>query len=252
MNQLAALDASVADRRFLTAEWRHLVMVNYEIDPIVLLPYLPAGTQIDSWGDTTWVSIVAFQFRETRLLGFRIPLYRRFEEINLRFYVRRDGLDGPRRGVVFIREVVPRRAIAFLARRIYHEPYVVLPTRSAIRPPVARGPGRFEYGWKPPSGWCRLAASVQGQPVPTAPGSLEEFISEHYWGYNRRHDGTTLEYRVEHPRWNVWLATELAFAGDNTALYGPVLAPFLGATPRAVFVADGSPVVVYRSRALAG
>jgi len=253
VSQPHAPHASAAGARsFLTAEWRHLVMASYAIDPEALRPYVPAGTELDHWGDTTWVSLVAFEFRDTRLLGVRVPFHGRFEEINLRFYVRRDLPDGPRRGVVFIREVVPRWAVALLARRAYDEPYLALPTRSAIRRRAEGREGRFEYGWKSAAGWCGLAATVRGDPEPPASGSLAEFITEHYWGYNGRRDVTTIEYRVTHPRWDVWLASDHRLEGDPAAFYGPDLAPFLGAAPRSVFVAEGSSVVVYRGRQMKG
>ncbi len=76
---------------FLTAEWRHLAMLNYEIDPVILRPFVPSGTELDSWNGKTYVSIVGFLFLKTRVRGLAIPFHQNFEEINLRFYVRRLG-----------------------------------------------------------------------------------------------------------------------------------------------------------------
>jgi uncharacterized protein YqjF (DUF2071 family) len=248
-----APDASAIDERpFLTAEWRDLVMASYAVDPAVLSPLVPVGTDLDVWGGTTWISLVAFQFRDTRLLGMRVPFHGTFEEINLRFYVRRGAVEDRRRGVVFVREVVPRHAVAFLARRAYREPYVTMPTRSTIDAPGAGRDGRFEYGWKTPGGWCGLAATVRGDPGPPAAGSIEEFITEHYWGYNRWDDETSVEYRVAHRRWDVWLATDFSVVGDPASFYGPRFAPYLREAPRSVLVAAGSPVVVYRGRPIGG
>jgi len=117
---------------FLSAEWRYLAMVNYEIEPAVLMPFVPKGTELDSWNGKTFVSMVGFLFLNTRVVGLSIPFHQNFEEINLRFYVRRKGADGWRRGVVFIKEVVPRVAIAVTARWLYNENYVALPTGNEI------------------------------------------------------------------------------------------------------------------------
>src|SRR5262245_20887686 len=112
------------NRDFLTADWRYLVMINYEVDPEILHPYIPGGTELDQWQGRTFVSVVGFLFLRTRVLGLTIPFHHNFEEVNLRFYVRRRAIEGWRRGVVFIREIVPRWAIAAVAREFYNENYV--------------------------------------------------------------------------------------------------------------------------------
>ncbi len=133
---------------FLTAEWRHLAMVHYAIDPRVLAPFVPRGTELDDWHGTTFVSLVGFLFLRTRVLGVPIPCHRDFEEVNLRFYVRRRTNDGWRRAVSFVREIVPRRAIAVTARLLYGEPYVALPMRHRIdRTPGEEMPRGVSYAW---------------------------------------------------------------------------------------------------------
>ena len=233
-------------RPFLTAEWRHLVMANFAVSPAILEPLVPRGTVLDSFGGTTYASVVAFRFLRTALLGIPVPFHQEFEEINLRFYVRREGPEGPRRGVVFISEVVPKRAVAFLARRIYGEPYVTLEVESHVHPPAGDRPGAYAYRWKLASGWAALEASVVGPSAIPEAGSIEELISDHAWGYNRQPDGSTLEYRVAHPRWRVWHACGSHVMGDLAELYGAPLARELEAGPRSVFVADGSAVEVFR------
>src|SRR5436190_1946598 len=115
--------------RFLTAEWRNLAMLSYEIDPDLLARYIPSGTELDSWNGKTFISIVGFQFLRARVLELAIPFHSNFDEVNLRLYVRREAENGMRRGVVFIKEIVPKRAIAFTARSLYNENYVALPMR---------------------------------------------------------------------------------------------------------------------------
>jgi uncharacterized protein YqjF (DUF2071 family) len=231
-------------RPFLTAEWRSLVMLNYRIDPGHLANYLPRGVELDLWNDEALVSMVGFLFLKTRLLGIPIPFHRNFEEVNLRFYVRRRAGDEWRRGVCFIRELVPRRAIAWTARAIYNEPYLGVPMRHRI------GDGSFSYSWKYQGRWHSLGASVTGDPSPLAEGSEEEFIFEHYWGYTRQRDGSTLEYQVEHPRWRAWKAGHSWMDVDVCRLYGEAFVEALTAEPRSVFVAEGSPVVVRSARRL--
>jgi uncharacterized protein len=229
-------------RRFLTAEWRYLVMLNYHIEPELLRPFLPQYTELDSWQDQTFVSIVGFMFLNTRILGLPIPGHINFEELNLRFYVRRKGPEGWRRGVVFIKELVPRWAIATTARLAYNENYVSLPMRHHI----VRGEMEtaVSYQWRWQKAWHSVQIETHGQPQPLHPGSQEEFITEHYWGYARQRDGGTVEYQVEHPPWNVWQATSYQFDCDVASLYGPTFAPVLQAPPASAFLADGSAVTV--------
>ncbi len=224
-------------RPFLTAEWRHLVTLNYRVDEKLLQPLVPAGTELDHHDGACYASVVAFQFVDTRVLGVPIPFHRNFTELNLRFYVRRIVNGQPRRGVVFVREVVPRRAIALVARHIYNEPYVSLPMRSAVRE------GTVRYEWRRDGRWEGLtAASSEGAAIPRA-GSHEEFITDHEWGYTRQRDGGTIEYRVQHDHWPVRPATEVRINADFSGLYGPALGAAL-AKPVTAFVVAGSPVTV--------
>lgn len=234
--------------RFLTAQWRDLLMLNYAVDPRLLAPHVPAGTALDLWQGEAIVSVVGFRFVDTRLLGIPMPGHRDFEEVNLRFYVRRHLPEGDRRGVVFLRELVPRRAIAWVARAWYNEPYRALPMRHAV---TAQASGRtVRYEWREGRAWTGLAAHTHGAAAALVPGSEEEFITEHYWGYTRQRDGGTIEYQVAHPRWHVWPALDATLGGDFARTYGPAFASALAARPRSAFVADGSPVTVHRPRRL--
>ena len=232
-------------KRFLAAEWRHLAMSNYEIDPDLLAPYVPTGTELDAWNGKTMVSVVGFLFLNTRVLGSPIPFHRNFEEVNLRFYVRRRASDGWRRGVVFIKEIVPRAAIAFLARALYNERYVALPMSHQIE----RESGSLravEYGWRFGSDVQRLAVTVRGEPAELVEGSEAEFITEHYWGYTAQRDGSTLEYRVDHPRWRVYEVAEARLDCAVAELYGERFQASLSREPSSAFLAEGSAVTVYR------
>jgi len=237
-----------SDSTFLTAEWRDLAMLNYEVEPSLLRPFVPVGTELDSWNGRTFVSLVGFRFLNTVVRGIPIPFHRNFDEVNLRFYVRRFEGDELRRGVVFIREVVPRWAIAAVARTVYGENYVALPMRHSIER------SGFEidvkYGWRTASGWAQISLQSKGRAEVAAENSEEQFITEHYWGYARQRDGSTAEYRVAHPAWRVWQGKDATFEGDVNKLYGEALAGVLSGKPRSAFLAEGSEVTVFRGRRL--
>jgi len=176
-----------------------------------------------------------------------VPFHRTFEEVNLRFYVRGPAPDF-RRAVVFIRELVPRWAIAAIARGIYNEPYLSVPMRH--RWLLTPNAGEICYGWTYSAAAVEGGARVSGAAGPLPEDSEAEFITEHYWGYTRQRDGSTLEYQVEHPRWQVWTASECWFRGPAASLYGPEFGAVLSGEPRSAFVAVGSPVVVHHGRRL--
>lgn len=216
-------------------------MLNYVVDPSLLAPLVPAGTELDSFEGETFVSVVGFMFLNTRVLGFPVPLHRNFEEVNLRFYVRRRSPAGWRRGVVFIRELVPRRAIALIARTFYGEPYTALPMRHAVTESAAAL--SVSYQWRRAGTWETLAMTATEAPRHSAPGSHEEFITEHYWGYTR-HRARTSEYQVEHPRSRFRSATAWEFTADVATLYGPHFVETLSAPAASAFIAEGSLVEV--------
>lgn len=218
-------------------------MLNYRVDPEVLTDLVPSGVELDFHNGETFLSIVGFLFLETRLLGLPVPLHRNFEEVNLRFYVRRKSADTWRRGVCFVREIVPRRAVAAVARTFYGEPYITLPMNSEI---VDRdGEIKVEYSWKRGSKRELLSMSAKGEPAPPPVGTHEEFITEHYWGYTKLKERTS-EYRVEHPRWKIWEATDYQLKADLAVLYGQQFVATLSAPPTSSFIAEGSFVQVWR------
>ncbi|MGD9904356.1 MAG: YqjF family protein [Vicinamibacterales bacterium] len=236
---------------FLTARWLSLVLLNYSCPAALLAPLVPRGTELDRWDGEPVVSLVGFLFSDTRLLGVPVPGHRTFEEVNLRFYVRRTTADGERRrAVVFVRELVPRRAIAAVARLVYNEPYLAVPMWHDIALDALEG-GGVHYGWRHGAADYGLSATVAGAARPLVTGSEAEFITEHYWGYTRQRDGGTLEYQVEHPPWTVWTAAQASFTGPAAGLYGDAFATVLSVPPRSAFVATGSAVTVRVGRRIA-
>src|SRR5258706_5268817 len=223
-------------KRFLTAEWNNLLMLNYAVDPSLLKPLVPAGTELNTFEGKTYISLVGFEFNRTRVLGLAVPFHQNFEEVNLRFYVRR----GSKRGVVFIRELVPRFAVAAIARWAFNENYSCVPMGHRIEA------GKVEYTWKLRSGLCVMNIETAGESFLPPEGSLSQFITEHYWGYAAQKGGGCLEYEVQHPPWNVWNAKSASFSGDVDALYGREFADILKRDPDSAFLAKGSAVTVFK------
>jgi uncharacterized protein len=228
---------------FLSANWRYLAMLNYVVDPRLIRPFVPPGTEVDYENGETFLSVVGFLFLNTRLLGFPIPLHRDFEEVNLRLYVRRKSADTWRRGVVFVRELVPRRAIALVARAFYGERYFALPMKHHIEHGDLSL--KVEYSWRRGKKWESLKMGAAGESQSISAGSHAEFITEHYWGYTCVRAGCS-EYRVEHPRWKIWNATNFEFNADVGTLYGEQFVETLNQPPRSAFIADGSAIAIER------
>ena len=222
-------------------------MINYAVEPAILRPLVPSGTELDLWNGTAYVSLVGFLFLHTRVLGIPIPFHRNFEEVNLRFYVRRRDGSEWKRGVAFVKEIVPRFAIAAVARGFYNERYVSLRMRHRIE--EAGGVLRsVEYAWRFRGRWNRMLLKPEGEWRPLSAGTEAEFIAEHYWGYSAQPDGGCVEYRVEHPPWRACPASNLTVECDVAGLYGRQFESALAAPPASAFLAEGSPVSVSRGR----
>jgi uncharacterized protein YqjF (DUF2071 family) len=215
-----------------------LAMLSWEIDPRVLLPLVPAGCALDALHGRTLISVVGFQFLKSRVAGIPAPGHSAFDEVNLCFYVRRERPGGVRRGVAFVRELVPKPLVRTLANALYGERYLALPMRHRDAAP------ELAYEWRRGGAWEGLRVAYDGAPFTPADDAEETFVSEHHWGYTARPDGRAFEYRVEHPRWRVWRAHEAKLDADVRSLYGDAYAEALAAPPCSAFVAEGSPVAV--------
>jgi uncharacterized protein YqjF (DUF2071 family) len=231
-------------RKFLTAKWLDLVMANYLIEPALLSGFLPPGTALDFWNDECYASLVAFKFFDTKVLGIPIPFHRDFLEVNLRFYVKRESGNEMKRGVVFIKEIVPRRAISFVARNLYGEPY------ETWRMHHAKTEKELSYGWS--NKICENLLTVEigeNTGIPES-DSHEEFIIEHYWGYTKRGAFRTDEYKVEHPKWELFDVKDAKINVDFGKTYGENFAFLNAEKPKSIVLAKGSEIAVYKGAKL--
>jgi uncharacterized protein YqjF (DUF2071 family) len=225
---------------FLKANWEDIIMANYEIDPTILLPFLPKGVELDLFNNKCYVSLVGFMFKNTKIFSIPIPKFGTFEEINLRFYVVKRENNTIKRGVVFINETIPYPIVAWMANKLYKEHYTVVPTKHTKL--------RFEhtqsitFEWEVEKNWLSMAVTSSNQSESMKKDSLEQFIFEHYYGYTKVNDYKTEEYKLQHPSWKTRKVLDHKIACDFEVMYGKAFAVLNQTEPEGVFIADGSSV----------
>ena len=233
---------------FLTAEWRKLAIANYAIDKNLLIPYLPAGTELDLWNDSCYVSLIGFLFKNTKLLGFSIPFHANFEEVNLRFYVKYNDNGVVKRGVVFIKEIVPKFALSIVANAIYNENYEAMPMSHSIK---ENEEDRYvEYRWGNNNQWKSFSITANKALSEIQPGSETEFITGHYWGYARYSTEKTNEYEVKHPKWAQYKVKSFNIGVDFGLVYGEDFSFLTQQQPVSVMLAEGSDISVERKNTI--
>jgi uncharacterized protein len=230
-------------KTFLNAGWRNLLMANYQTDPAILQKYLPPHTELDQFNGIHYVSLVGFLFMNTKVRGIGFPFHRTFQEVNLRFYVRYKERDQWKRGVVFVKEIVPKRLISFIANTVYGEKYVCLPMRHNWLT-LDNNNISIEYYWKVKNDWNFLKAIATANAQTYAEGTEENFITEHYWGYTSLANKRTGEYQVTHPQWRIHNVLSYDISCSTGALYGKEFVETLQQPPRSVFLAEGSDINV--------
>ena len=215
-------------------------MANYEVAPELLARRVPPGTILDFHEGKCFVSLVAFMFLDTRVLGVPVPFHINFEEVNLRFYVKRETPDETKRGVVFVKEIVPRLAIATVARVFYGEPY------EAWKMSHAKTEKELSYAWWKADSANQIKVEIGENMGVPAENSHGEFIIEHYWGYTKRGADLTDEYKVEHPTWELFDVKNYEIKCDFGRLYGAEFDFLTNEKPHSIFMAKGSEVSVYK------
>jgi uncharacterized protein YqjF (DUF2071 family) len=233
---------------FLTANWNNLALINYEIDAKILEKYLPNGTEIDYWNSKCYVSLVGFMFNNTKVLGIKIPFHINFEEVNLRFYVKRLENGQWKRGVVFIKEFVPKPAITFIANSLYKEHYQTYKMKHSFTKNDTST--TYIYQWKNDNKWNSIQLETKPNPTAIELNSEAEFITEHYFGYTKFEKKTTFEYEVTHPRWQQLNVINYTIDVDFKNNYGNNFAILQDAKPISVFLALGSEITVKNKKTI--
>lgn len=245
---------------FMQAEWRDLVVANWEVPDALLQPFVPAGTELDHFEGKSYVSLVAFRFEKTSLFQVPIPFHTTFEEVNLRFYVTRTVGNQIRRAAVFIKEIAPRRAVCFVARNLYGENYIYHPMGHRVERTPSQtsvsyywgNQGAFNVDRSNPDK-CPYEVSMKTSQDLAIPSSDSEahFIIEHYWGYAAQRNAKTIEYEVHHDPWRVSEIDDYSLRGDWNKLYGAEFGKVLDQSPDSIFFVEGSPIEVLWARKVA-
>ena len=217
-------------------------MANYAVSPDLLKNYLPKGLELDFYKNNTYVSLVGFMFKNTRLFNIPVPIWGTFEEINLRFYVKRIEGNTVKRGVVFINETVPSRMIAWVANKLYKEHYIALQTKNKIE--ITNHSKSIKYRWKLNKEWNHIEAYTDLKNDSMLPDSMEEFIFEHYYGYTKVNNQISQEYKVNHPRWQINKVKDYSIECNFKSMYGNEFSILSNQQPYSVIVAKGSAVSV--------
>ncbi|BAO54491.1 YqjF family protein [Nonlabens marinus] len=231
---------------FLTSTWSYLPFANYKVPPELLYPHLPKGTVLDLRGELADISLVGLRFERTRILNLPIPFHINFSEINLRFYVCQP--DTGKKGVVFIKEIVDKPMITFVANNLYHERYQTMPVRFELEEKKGQK-SHLKYQWKPKT-WQEFALTYEPEALSIVDGSEEQFILERYFGYSEYDKKTTFEYEVCHASWEHFKVTDFQIDVDFEQTYGPEFALLNSLRPDSVMMAQGSRISIEKKRKL--
>ena len=233
---------------FMHAEWNDLLFINYEINPEFLEKYVPKGTELDLWNGKCHISLIGFMFENVKVLGIKIPFHVNFEEVNLRFYVKRFEAGVWKRGVVFVKEIVPKHAITIVANTLYNEQYQTLPMRHERT--YDTDLQLFKYEWKKNNVWNSISVKTGKELIPIEENSEAEFISEHYYGYTVSARKKTVEYEVTHPKWDQYQVIDYEVKVDFEMVYGKEFAFLQNSKPASCFVAKGSKITIESKKIL--
>lgn len=225
----------------LTCEWRKLAFINYIVPPEILKNHLPPHTELDFYNGNCYVSLVGFQFKNVKIAGVQVPFHSDFEEINLRFYVKRFDGNQWRHGVVFLKEIVDRPALSMIANVMLNENYRTLPTGQEIK----EEPGilSVRYFWQDQENKQHLQVHSESTPSAMHEHSESNFLLHRLWGYGKQDEKTTFEYNIHHPQWLTYPVKEFSISVDFLQL-GAKFSILNGATPQSVLLAEGSKVKI--------
>lgn len=230
------------------AEWNNIVMANYAVPKELLQPFLPYKTELDLFDGDAYISLVAFMFLNTSMHGFSIPLHTDFEEVNFRFYVKHKSMGNWKKGVVFLKEIVPKPGVAFIANTFFEQKYATMKMKHA-----SSDVARFiesGYEWNHNNKWNKLTVKAAKKTYPIRSGSFEEFIADNYWGYTKSGETKTYEYEVQHPHWELQRVVSHEVQCEFGTLYGNEFSFLNDSTPKSVFFTRGSEIKIFSKKLL--
>ena len=238
----------VMTTHFLRAEWNNLIMANYVVPKELLLPYVPYKTELDFFQGNAYLSLIGFNFLNTKLFGFSVPMHVNFEKVNLRFYVKYNDNGFIKRGVVFIKEIVPKKGIALVGNNLYTENYVTMKMKNFHKDNGENFEAGYEWNYK--NKWNKISVVASKRSKKIVPDSCEYFFADHYWDYLKMSETKTYEYNIEHPSWETLKVISYDVDCDFKALYGNKFSFLNEAKPASVLMAKGSEIRIHKKRVL--
>ena len=154
--------------------WSKILLLHWPVPVEMLRPLIPESLEIDTFDGQAYVSLVPFTMNGIRPRGFpSVKHVSDFHEINVRTYVVHNGVPG----VWFFSLDAANRMAVKLARTWFHLPYHhasidLTQERDRITyTSIRKGEKSIE---------CQLKYLITGAPIPTPPGSLNNFLVERY------------------------------------------------------------------------
>ena len=187
-------------------------------------------------------------FKNTKVLGLKVPFHIDFEEVNLRFYVKYFENNTWKRGVVFIKELVPNSALSFVANAFYDEHYQTVPMNHKWE--LIDENIKVTYHWKYNNNEQKISVLAENNLQEILPNSETEFITEHYWGYTKVNESKTFEYEVTHPKWQTYNVKEYDINVYFGLVYGADFAFLNNLKPNSVMLAEGSEITVENKKTI--
>ena len=212
------------------------------LNPEILKKYVPIGTKLDLWNGKCYISLIGFMFENVKVLGIKVPFHVNFEEVNLRFYVKRLDNGIWKRGAVFIKEIVPKHAITIVANTLYKEHYETMKMRHERS--LKADSKTFKYEWFKAGKWNFIFMETSKISVDIEVNSEAEFITEHYFGYTKYTQNKTIEYEVTHPRWQQLDVKNYQVDVDFESIYGESFQFLQNLKPASAFLAIGSKITI--------
>jgi uncharacterized protein len=225
----------------LTADFRYLVFLNYRVERELLESRVPTGVELHLLNGDPYISLVAFLFENLQVQGLPAPFHQKFEEVNLRFYVKQKGSTQEKHGVTFIREIVPKTLMAAAARFIFNEKYISLPMAHVLTPGEVQS---LEYTWNTDKQKNFVRGSFKNEWEEPEKTSTEYWLMKRPYGFTATREGETQEITMEHPDWRITPVLDLSCEFDIPESFGIEFVPFLTLKPASAFIAEGSQVEV--------